>query len=204
LKYNICSCIKVLYNHIIAIMSLISMSNTSMSTTSMSTTNMNANKFGLKKTFDEQMQRANQLFAEVNEEYEEWEYEQKINAELDSVEKHTGGIKKNHLIDNKVAVKSKQGQHQQQQQQQQKDTLEKINKEKQAAHQRKIAETKRRKALEEQQAAQTAAAMPKKVKQTPLEIAINNKEKKEEEEEDNMRGIKKPYNPEVDDWEGMF
>ena len=83
MKYNIRYCIKVLYNHIIVIMSLTSMSN--------------ANKFGLKKTFDEQMQRANQLFAEVNEEYEEWEYEQKINAELDSVEKHTGGIKKNHL-----------------------------------------------------------------------------------------------------------
>jgi hypothetical protein len=162
----------------------------------------NANKFGLKKTFTEQMQRSNQLFEEVNEEYEEWEYEQKINAEIDSVEQHTGGMKKNHLIDNKVAAKSKQGQ--QQQQEQQKDALEKINKEKQAAHQRKIAETKRRKAMEEQQAIQAAAtAPPKKVKQTPLDIAINNKAKKEEEE-DNMRGPKKSYNPEVDDWEGMF
>lgn len=191
-------------------MSLISMSNASM--TSMTTSMNSANKFGLKKTFDEQMQHANQLFAEVNEEYEEWEYEQKINAELDSVEQHTGGMKKNHLIDNKVASKSKQGQQQQQQKhQQQKDALEKINKEKQAAHQRKIAETKRRKEQEEQQAIQRAAtaAPPKKVKQTPLDIAINAKEKKEkkeeeEEENNNMRGPKKPYNPEVDDWEGMF
>lgn len=188
------------------------MSLISMSTTSMTSIN-SANKFGLKKSFAEQMQHANQLFAEVNEEYEEWEYEQKINAELDSVEQHTGGMKKNHLIDNKVASKSKQGQyHQQQKQQQQKDALEKINKEKQAAHQRKIAETKRRKEQEEQQAIQrasTAAPPLKKVKQTPLEIAINAKEKKEkkeeeEEENNNMRGPKKPYNPEVDDWEGMF